>query len=166
MVRAQTDQLPDSERSKREQSFASLGALPLRMVQSTEVKAAVDGMRLTPIARETLLTAATTTPVAQTQRAAADGKPLRLAWITLWDTDVQDGDVVRINSQGYSRTVTLTKDGKTFAVPVPDDGIVTVTGIKDGDGGGITVGLASGAAKAVFPIMSTGQSIGLRVALD
>jgi hypothetical protein len=166
MVGAQTDQLPDGERSKREQSFVSLGVLPLRTVQSADVEAAVAGMRLTPVARETLLTAATMTPGAQPQRAAADNKPLRLAWITLWDTDVQDGDVVRINSQGYSRTVTLTKGGETFAVPVPDDGVVTVTGIMDGDGGGITVGLASGAAKAVFPIMSTGQSIGLRVALD
>ncbi len=163
---AQTDQLSDDERSKREQSFVSLGVVPLRIVQSEEVQAAVDGMRLTPVARETLLTAATMTPTVRPQPATAGNEPVRLAWITLWDTDVQDGDVVRINSQGYSRTVTLTKGGETFAVPVPDDGIVTVTGIKDGDGGGITVGLASGAAKAVFPIMSTGQALGLRVALD
>lgn len=162
---AQTDQLSDGERSKREQSFVSLGVLPLRIVPSAEVAAAVNGMRLAPVARETLLTAATT-PTARPQPATAGNEPLRLAWITLWDTDIQDGDVVRINSQGYSRTVTLTKEGETFAVPVPDNGIVTVTGIKDGDGGGITVGLASGAAKAVFPIMSTGQSLELRVALE
>ena len=163
---AQTDHLTDGERAKREQSFAALGVLPLRIVPSAEVEAAVDGMRLTPVVRGTLLTAATMKPTAQPQPATAGHEPLRLAWITLWDTDVQDGDVVRINSQGYSRMVTLTKGGETFAVPVPDNGIVTVTGIEDGDGGGITVGLASGAAKAVFPIMSTGQLLELRVALN
>jgi hypothetical protein len=91
---------------------------------------------------------------------------LRLAWLTLWDTDVEDKDVVRIDSQGYSRTVTLTKEPLTFAIPVPADGVVKVTGIRDGDGGGITVGLASGASKAVFPVMSIGQVLGLRVRVD
>ncbi len=87
-------------------------------------------------------------------------------WITLWDTDVEDGDIVRIESQGYSRTVKLTKKGDTFAVPIPASGVIRITGISDGDGGGITVGLASGGAKAVFPIMSEGQMLGLRVKVN
>jgi hypothetical protein len=87
----------------------------------------------------------------------------RLAWVTLWDTDAEDGDVVRLDSQGYSRTVTLMKKPVTFAVPVPRDGVIRVTGIRDGEGGGITVGFASGASSAVFPIMSVGQTLGLKV---
>ena len=87
---------------------------------------------------------------------------MALAWITLWDTDAEDGDVVRIDSGGYSRTITLSKQPVTIAVPVPHDSVISVTGIRDGEGGGITVGLASGASRAVFPIMSVGQTLGLR----
>jgi hypothetical protein len=88
---------------------------------------------------------------------------VRLVWVTLWDTDVEDGDIVRLDSQGYSRTVRLSKKGDTFAVPVPVDGVIKVTGISDGDGGGITVGVASGSERAIFPIMSEGQQLGLKV---
>jgi hypothetical protein len=91
---------------------------------------------------------------------------LSLAWISLWDTDAEDGDMVRIDSQGYSRTVLLKKRPVTLAVPVPADGIIKVTGIRDGEGGGITVGLASGTSEAVFPVMSEGQVLNLRVNLD
>lgn len=87
---------------------------------------------------------------------------LRLAWITLWDTDTQDGDVVRIDSQGYSRTITLSTQPVTIAIPVPAEGTLPITGIRDGEGGGITVGLASGQSRAVFPIMSVGQTLELR----
>jgi hypothetical protein len=87
----------------------------------------------------------------------------RLAWLTLWDTDVEDGDAVRVEAGGYARTVTLTKLGITFAVPVPPDGQIRLIGVQDGDGGGITVGLASGAAKAVLPVMSVGEVLNLNV---
>ncbi|WGS48900.1 hypothetical protein LFL96_14095 [Paraburkholderia sp. D15] len=95
--------------------------------------------------------------------AAANAAQLTLAWVRLWDTDVEDGDVVRIESAGYSRTVTLTNRGTTFAVPVPANGQIHIVGVRDGDGGGITVGLASGAAQAVLPIMSVGQVLTLNV---
>jgi hypothetical protein len=185
---SQTDRLTDAAVRQRQRTFEALGPLSLQAVPSADVSIAVDGMRLSTAEKDALL-AASQTPqgtrelqgseapaevapagsperIPATQAASAEKSPPRLAWITLWDTDVQDGDVVRIDSQGYSRTITLTKRGETFAVPVPANGIVTVTGIKDGDGGGITVGLASGGAKAVFPIMSTGQSLGLRVTID
>jgi hypothetical protein len=168
-VLAQGDHLSDAERQQRQQAFAALGTLPLRVVEPAAVSAAVEGMGLTPEGKQKLLAdVAASTPVQTSapQSAAARREPLRLAWITLWDTDVEDGDVVRIVSEGYSRTVTLTKQGNTFAVPVPANGIITITGIKDGDGGGITVGLASGPVKAVFPIMSTGQSLGLNVTIN
>lgn len=96
-------------------------------------------------------------------KATNNGSQLALAWVRLWDTDVEDGDVVRIESAGYSRTVTLTNRGITFAVPVPTSGQIRITGVRDGDGGGITVGLASGSAQAVLPIMSVGQVLILNV---
>jgi hypothetical protein len=172
---AQADHASDAERQQRQLAFAGLGPVPLRLVEPADVNTAIEGMGLTPDGEKALLadvappillqTSAQPAPLAP-HPAAAHREPLRLAWITLWDTDVEDGDVVRIDSQGYSRTVILTKRDNTFAVPVPADGVIMVTGIKDGDGGGITVGLASGAAKAVFPIMSTGQSLGLTVTVN
>jgi hypothetical protein len=96
-------------------------------------------------------------PLGQTQ------KPVRLAWITLWDSDVEDGDAVRIECGGYARTVTLSKRGITFAVPIPPDGQIRLVGVQDGDGGGITVGLASGPAKVVLPVMSVGEVLNLNV---
>jgi hypothetical protein len=91
---------------------------------------------------------------------------VRLAWISLWDTDVEDGDTVRIDSYCYSRTVVLKKQPVTFAIPVPESGVINVTGVSDGDGGGITVGLASGPSRAIFPIMSPGQLLGLRIKVN
>ncbi len=102
-------------------------------------------------------------PVARPAPAAARQSHPQLVWIRLWDTDVEDGDAVRIESGGYARTVSLTKQGITFAVPVPADGQLRMTGVRDGDGGGITVGLASGATQAVLPVMSEGQVLNLNV---
>ncbi|MBI0325888.1 hypothetical protein [Burkholderia plantarii] len=102
-------------------------------------------------------------PAAAPAPAAARQARPALVWIRLWDTDVEDGDAVRIESAGYARTVTLSKQGVTFAVPVPADGQIRITGVRDGDGGGITVGLASGPAQAVLPIMSEGQVLNLNV---
>ncbi|MFL9876006.1 hypothetical protein [Paraburkholderia megapolitana] len=109
---------------------------------------------------------ATTAPAQAAQPLAAPAtqaaQPV-LVWVRLWDSDVEDGDVVRIDSAGYSRTVSLTNRGITFAVPVSASGQIRITGIRDGDGGGITVGLGSGSAQAILPIMSVGQVLTLNV---
>lgn len=177
-AQGQKDSASDAERQQRISAFAAQGPLTLRPVEQPNVSLALDTMELSPSSERALradmespaLPATEPLQSAQAPKPAPEPlsghrAPLRLAWIMLWDTDVEDGDVVRVDSQGYSRTVALTKRGVTFAVPVPTDGIITVTGINDGDGGGITVGLASGAAKAVFPIMSPGQSLGLSVTI-
>jgi hypothetical protein len=162
----------------RAEQFAMLAPLPLSPVSDSENAFALDTMQLDPAAKATLAAALLNSPstvqsAPDTQSApgsatkpAADSSPVRLAWVTLWDTDAEDGDVVRLDSEGYSRTVTLAKQPMRFAVPVPRDGIIKVTGIRDGEGGGITVGLASGASQAVFPIMSVGQTLGLKVSFD
>ena len=127
------------------------------MVSPDDVVPAVDQMGLPAPEKEALLSR-----LNADQPAPAHART-RLAWITLWDTDAEDGDVVRIESNGLSRTITLSKQPLTIAVPVPADSVVKVSGVRDGEGGGITVGFASGAARAVFPIMSVGQTLGLRV---
>jgi cell division protein FtsN len=167
----QRDNISPEQQQERLAAFDALGAMQMMVVPQKDIAAAVDGMQLSPEAKQALMAdlAGTRGQAAQHSAAPAASKEaspqprFRLVWITLWDTDVEDGDVVRIDSQGYSRTVVLKKAPTTFAVPVPGDGIISVTGIRDGDGGGITVGLASGESKAVFPVMSEGQVLGLRV---
>jgi hypothetical protein len=171
-LRSASDQLSEGERANRALAFSQIGSLTLQRVNAADADKAVEAMSrgLSPQARKALVAdlgpafPASTAPSPQPQSVPAAREAPQLVWITLWDTDVEDGDVVRLDSGGYSRTVRLTKRGGTFAVPVPLDGVLTVTGITDGDGGGITVGLASGASHAVFPVMSPGQALHLRVA--
>lgn len=179
------DDVSPAQAQMRLEVFHSLDSLVASKVADNDVDRALQDMNLSPEALQSLRTdvgkaaspsvqtpaapeqAGATAPAIQPDgQAQAQPRRLQLVWIRLWDTDAEDGDVVRIDSGGYSRTVRLTKHGDTFAVPVTADGLVRITGIKDGDGGGITVGLASGSSQAVFPIMSEGQVLGLRVRLD
>lgn len=174
------DDVSPAQAHMRLEAFQALDSLVASRVSATDTEKALQGMHLsakalqavrsdlkadTPAQPEAAPTAATDAAPAGHPLVQAQSQPqrLQLVWIRLWDTDAEDGDVVRIESGGYARTVLLTKRGDTFAVPVPADGVIRVTGIKDGDGGGITVGLASGSSQAVFPIMSEGQVLGLRV---
>jgi hypothetical protein len=162
----------------RLEAFHALDALMLSRVQPGAQEKALQDMQLPPDALQSLraaLQADTATKNASTNQAPAkqaspqaqpDTRRMQLVWVRLWDTDAEDGDVVRIESGGYTRTVRLTKRGDTFAVPVSTDGVIRVTGIKDGDGGGITVGLASGSSQVIFPIMSEGQVLGLKVRVE
>lgn len=169
------DIVGQQEAQSRETAFAAQSALELSTVRDSDVSKVVQGMGLSQAERDNLLTQLTlpraldsatpqqvpADPQAQAPAPHPDDR-IRLAWITLWDTDAEDGDVVRIDSLGYSRTVTLRKEPITFAVPVPRNSVISVTGVRDGEGGGITVGLASGGSRAVFPIMSVGQTLGLK----
>jgi hypothetical protein len=86
----------------------------------------------------------------QQTQAQSSRQKTRLMWITLWDAGAQEGDVVRIDSEGYSRTVLLTTEEQTFAVPVSPNGHVRITDVKDGDAVGMTVGVASRTTRATF----------------
>lgn len=180
----QRDSVSSAEQQARIAALNSLGALSLAIVPATDVPAALESMHLDQAATAALVTelaphlpvAPGKTPSADARQvpggAVADGSalpspatqpPIRFAWVTLWDSDVEDGDAVRIQSGGYLRTVMLTKQGITFAIPVPADGKIALTGVRDGEGGGITVGLGSGGVKAILPIMSVGQILTLNV---
>jgi len=186
------DAVEERQQQERVKTFAALNAIPLAIVSEAEQAGAVDSMRLAPDARQALLASLASDSVssgsagsagapavqknmtAMPQARAAQSSSasnaavkrkgsLQLAWITLWDTDAEDGDAIRIESEGYSRSVVLSKEPVTFAIPVPLSGVVNIHGLKDGEGGGITVGLASGASKAIFPVMSVGQVLGLKI---
>jgi len=177
------DDVSPSEAQARLEAFSALDAIVASKVSPKDMDPALLGMNLDSKAQQSLRAdlglpvlpekqASSSMP--DTSNAAPSVSPqaqaavprMRLVWIRLWDTDVEDGDVVRIESSGYARTVRLTKRGDVFAVPVSRDGLIRVIGVKDGDGGGITVGLASGPSRAIFPIMSAGQILGLRVKVD
>ncbi|MGB9152618.1 MAG: hypothetical protein WCD70_05975 [Alphaproteobacteria bacterium] len=177
------DDLSTQQMQERMTAFMALAPIPLNLVTADQVPEAIKSMNLSAGAKQSLMadlakndqessahapiadqSASAPTPTAQpTPEAAAASDRLRLAWISLWDTDVEDGDAVQIESEGYMRTVVLKHEPITLAIPVPADGIVHVRGIRDGDGGGITVGLGSGTSVAVFPVMSEGQVLGLKV---
>lgn len=177
------DTINQEEQQQRLKSFKAIDSIRLKLISESEIPAAIDTMQLSANAEHAVLAdvanarhkfeATAAQPLGDTDfnlktppQRAAPIISTPLAWITLWDTDNEDGDVVRIDSGGYSRTVTLTKQTTTFAVPVPANGVISVIGVRDGEGGGITVGLASGASKAVFPIMSVGQTLALKVKVN
>jgi hypothetical protein len=168
------DNVDTAEVNARAAAFAALEPIRLSLVPAADLAKAIDSMGLDAAGKAAMMANVQSAPdpkvpeptAAASAPSSHPAQPARLAWITLWDTDAEDGDAVRIDSQGYSRTVTLTKQPVTFAIPVPLDGVVKVTGIRDGEGGGITVGFASGTSRAPFPIMSVGQTLGLKVRLD
>jgi len=186
------DHVSSVERQARQHAFDTMKVFPLAEVREDEQNAALRSMNLSESERNALVARMTSGEhqppsgdlketnqasqlknrsrhvAAPTTREASRSRDnrVRLAWLTLWDSDVEDGDVVRIDSEGYSRIVVLTKSPVTFAVPIPSTGTINVTGIRDGDGGGITAGIASGSSKVVLPVMSVGQVLGLKVAGD
>ncbi len=103
-------------------------------------------------------------PAPVAQAAPEDDIELPLAWLTLWDHRDEDGDIVRVVSEGYSRTVPILNTPVTLAVPVPASGVVNVIGIHDGMGG-ITVGIQSGATPVLLPVLSVGQVVGVPIAV-
>ncbi len=173
----ETDQVSEQQAGERRRAFSALKSIALVRVGPAELHAAVGSMKLPPVERERLLEQimpsravspelgmeppqASITPPAVREASAT----LPLVWITLWDTDAMDSDIVRLDSEGYSRTITLSKSPTTFAVPIPQSGVMNITGMRDG-GGGITVGVMSGARPVSLPIMSEGQVIGIPVTI-
>jgi hypothetical protein len=101
-------------------------------------------------------------PRAAAQPVADDEVELPLAWLTLWDHRDEDGDIVRVVSEGYMRTVPILNAPVTLAVPVPASGVVNIIGIHDGTGG-ITVGIRSGVTPVLLPVLSVGQAVGVPI---
>jgi hypothetical protein len=73
-----------------------------------------------------------------------------LAWIELWDIRDEDGDQVIIDSGGEKIQIQLLHQHNRVAIPMPQDGFVTIEGVYDG-GGGITIGIQTGRGQIRLP---------------
>ncbi len=99
-------------------------------------------------------------PELQQIMQAADSGQLKLAWVTVWDNFAEDGDIIRIASQGYSAQVGLMNSPTTVVIPVASAGTVTLIGVHDG-GGGITAAARSAGGEIPFPPLNPGQTVTL-----
>ncbi len=165
-----SDQVSADESDARFENYLKAPLVVLSQVDQQDWPKALDSMNLPDTQRRNLQADLMPAPLAppadvQAMPAVQPGHDIKLVWLTLWDTDNEDGDAVTVQSAGYARTITLTKQAITLAIPVLRDTPIKIKGVRDGEGGGITVGVASGSALASFPIMSTGQVLALRARL-
>lgn len=145
------DAVEAAEAARRIMALVTLGPLPLIQVAPGDVPA--------------VLAAAGGMPPDDAGTLAADAAAgrVRVVSLSVFDSDVEDGDVAEIRSGGFSQTVRLTKAPVTLAVPVGADGVISVTGLADGGGGGVTVGLALPGGPLPLPPLSVGQTLHLPV---
>ncbi|HET7924941.1 MAG TPA: hypothetical protein VFL30_08580, partial [Rhodanobacteraceae bacterium] len=130
------DRVSNAQALQMQQQFAAHGAVSLELVPSDELDSAVNAMQLSQVE-----SAALKSRVAP----GIHGQAVRLARITLWDSMSQDGDVIEVSSAGYQRAVQLMNAPVQLVIPVDSSSAAEITGVRDG-GGGITLGVLSGAA--------------------
>jgi hypothetical protein len=86
---------------------------------------------------------------------------VRLVWLSLYDSDAEDGDAVLIRSGTFTHSMVLTHAPVAVPIPVVDGAAVTITGTVDGGGGGVTVGMVTPQGPLPLPPLSVGQTITL-----
>lgn len=164
------DRVSDKERQERQIAFTKVRSLQIAEVETGNMDSVLDEMRLPPPDRARMramlpATEASQTsggPVSSVTPSASGNSPLRLVSAYLWDTNVEDGDVVAINSAGYRREIVLTKAGQMISFPVDSTSVVQIVGVRDG-GGGITLGIRGPSQEIMMPIMSEGQVLSLPI---
>lgn len=149
-VAAGADDVPPAEAQARAAHVTLLGPLPLQVVQPGQIGAAAQEAGLSPAEQAALL-------------ADVQGGRAQLVWLTLYDSDAEDGDVAELRSAGFSRVVPLARTPVTVAVPVGTDRTILLVGSVDGGGGGVTVGVVLSSGPMPLPPLSVGQTIRLPV---
>ncbi|MCD7111825.1 hypothetical protein LRX75_22620 [Rhizobium sp. DKSPLA3] len=140
--------LTDAARAARLATFQSHGPLRLSAVPDAARLEVLAQMGMEPQARQAL------------EQDLVEGRA-HLGWLTLWDDQVQDGDVIALTGAGFSRTIALTKQPQQIAVPISGQGdAFVVKGIRDG-GAGITVAATTDAGTVPMPIMAPGETFNL-----
>jgi hypothetical protein len=149
------DQVSEADIQAQQTAYQSLLAtpgLPLTYIAPEDVEKAIEEMP-----------ASVTTEQRQQLRAEIKQGRTKLAWLTLWDTHAEDGDILRFeSSSSIPVEVTALNSKTTIAIPYPASGEVLVTGVYDG-GGGITIALESGATQIAWPTMQPGDTLKLPV---
>ena len=92
--------------------------------------------------------------------AAAEAGRVQVAQITLWDHFDEDGDIVRLDVGGMTRTVQIWNEPLTIAIPYAPGSPLTLTGVRDG-GGGVTVAIAAQGKEILVPPLAEGQTVAL-----
>lgn len=142
------DNLTQEALMSREQLFHSFPHFSVATVPEQEVSATIATLPLPPEQK------------AQLEQTVVHNGGQRLVELVVWDDVAVDGDVVQVDSLGYSQQITLTKTPQTLAFPVEDGVPVVITGIHDG-GGGITLGFTGSGQAVSMPVMSVGQTLNL-----
>jgi hypothetical protein len=97
-------------------------------------------------------------PVARNLVADALAGRRVLGKITVWDNRVEDGDVVTLECGGLSVAVTLKKAGDIFVFAYQPGDVLRISGMKDGDGGGITAAIEVAAGPIPLPPLRPGET--------
>lgn len=152
---AAVDQVTEADAQSRiaaHQALVSGAGLPLTYVAPEDIDQAIADMP-----------PSVTTEQREQLRTEINQGRTKLAWLSLWDTHAEDGDVLRFESStSFPIEITALNAKTTIAIPYPADGNVVVTGVHDG-GGGITIALESGATKIAWPTMAPGDKLDLPV---
>ena len=152
------DSISDARRQELTQNFLQASSVQLERVADADVDKAIASMNLKPEQARILkqqLEKNATQPADQTTQ---------LAWLDIWDFASQDGDIVHVSAAGYEMDVPMMNAQTRVAVPVDASKSVLVTGVVDG-GGGITLGLKTGASELLLPVLAPGESLTVPVAL-
>lgn len=88
---------------------------------------------------------------------------IQLAWVSVRDFLDEDGDVAQISIGGFQRTVPLKTAPTLVAVPIVPGEFLRVTGLIDGAGGGVTVGVSAGGAAEIQMPLDVGETIAIAV---
>lgn len=134
----------------QKQDRVAVGASMIRPVAAAETDKAIGLLMMSDAEKATVRT------------ELAKGK-LRIGWITVSDTMDEDGDWVRIAAAGLQQDVRLFNRPYTMAVPYLPGMPVSVIGLIDGGGGGITVAVYVGSAKLPLKPMQKGEVVQIPV---
>lgn len=146
-----SDDIPVSTRVQLVDEFATARPVKLIPVPAENIDIALDSMKLNATQRNALKNSLTSS-------LGNDHSKPTLGWVELWDFAAEDGDVVHISAAGYELDYPILNTPTRFAIPIDATSTVTISGVHDG-GGGITLGIRSGAVDVFLPVIEPGQPL-------
>lgn len=156
---ANKDNVSLTENIKHKKLLSGIKAIELQPVLKNDVNKALNSMGLSQNDLKSLSTAMS---LAEKNKPDALANGASLVWLEVWDFAAQDGDVVIVESAGYTAEVPLTNMHSVIAIPVAVDKTIKISGIADG-GGGITLGISHAGTPISMPIIMPGQIITLSI---